>query len=339
MAGKALLSPIVRAETVELSSTLFRKQILPLGTITYKGRKIAFDKKYLTDLAASFQANAFDQVPFQLADADNRHTMDPERFRGEVKGVELTDKGLTALVELTPDAAELVRKNPKLGVSARIIEGYDRSDGQKFPHALHHVLGTLDPKVVGMKPWQEVALSEEVDSTEDYTDQTIKPPAASAPQNNGAEDDLSDLEGLDLEDLDGLTDEELALLTNDGGGVVSEALLANQAASDQRIAALELDLAREKFDNEATQLITSGVPPALVNLARPLLSLPRTPIIELSNGEDPIDVGGIVRDLLGTCKGIVKLANEQGSSSPFGLEDNDEDRADAVLKAWRGGQV
>src|ERR1700747_910111 len=114
---RALLFPTSEDEVVELSRSLFRKRVLPLGQINYKGRKITFDKKYLADLASSFKADAYDAVPFVIAKDDNAHTMDPERVRGEVKAFELTPGGLDMLFDLTPDAANLVRQFPKLGVS------------------------------------------------------------------------------------------------------------------------------------------------------------------------------------------------------------------------------
>ncbi len=151
--------------TVELSSDgkrkLFRKQILPKSTISYKGRTVNFDEQYLADLKAAFEARAFDQVPFQLADERNTHTNDPERFRGELVGVELTADGLDGIFDLTPEGAAVVERNPNLGVSARIIENLERADGKVFPRATQHVLGTLDPRVTGMKPWQTVELSAE----------------------------------------------------------------------------------------------------------------------------------------------------------------------------------
>jgi hypothetical protein len=36
----------------------------------------------------------YDQVPFQLADASNAHSNDPERFRGEVLDMEVRHDGL-----------------------------------------------------------------------------------------------------------------------------------------------------------------------------------------------------------------------------------------------------
>lgn len=158
----AVLTPERRGTLVELGNGLWRKQILPSTTITYKGRKISFDREYLEHLVTSFKKQACGAVAFQLADATNQHTNDPERRRGTVVDLEVTDDGLDAIIELDEDGSKLIQQYPDLGVSARIYENYERSDGKFFPAAMQHVLGTLDPHIAGMRPWQAVALSNDV---------------------------------------------------------------------------------------------------------------------------------------------------------------------------------
>ena len=125
----------------------------------YDGRKIAFTRDYLAGLVKAFAARAYDAVPFQFADADNRHTNKPEQRRGTVKALELTDDGLDVLIEAGPDAAAHLREYPDLGVSASIVEAAPRADGRFFPAAIKHVLGTLDPRITGMRQWQAVEAS------------------------------------------------------------------------------------------------------------------------------------------------------------------------------------
>ena len=155
----ALQMPLEVGEARQLGGRLFRKQVLRHGEIDYKGRKLSFDRPLMEQLVASFDAGAFDQVPLVLANEDNQHNEDPDRFRGEVKAFELTDDGLDAIVELTDEGAELVRRNPRLGVSARIVEALERADGKQFGRAIRHVCATLDPKLNGMRPWESVSLS------------------------------------------------------------------------------------------------------------------------------------------------------------------------------------
>lgn len=173
-----MLTPVDRGKARPSgASRLWRKQILPVGEISYKGRKIAFTPEYLAGLAKAFNARAFDQVPFQLAPGDNSHTNDPERFRGEVRGFEATDDGLDLILAATEDGDEVLRKNPALGVSARIVEDYHRADGAFFPAAIQHVLGTLDPRITGMRPWQAIEAANDGDGEVlDLTAEQYAPP-------------------------------------------------------------------------------------------------------------------------------------------------------------------
>lgn len=157
----ALLTPLDMSNATRIGKNKFRKQILPLGSINYKGQRITFDRAFLSDLVRSFKDRAYDQVPFVLADGRNRHNEDPRNFRGSVRDLVLTDDGLDAVLELSADGAKLIEDNPELGVSARIIQMLHKSDGRSFPRAIRHVLATMDPRVTGMRPWQPVDLSDD----------------------------------------------------------------------------------------------------------------------------------------------------------------------------------
>jgi hypothetical protein len=160
----ALLTPVDASPPIELGNT-WSKRILPVGEIEYQGRTLKFSRAYLQGLASAFRDRAYDQVPLQFADAANTHTNDPERTRGWVTGMELGDDGLYITAELTDRGQEVLSQNPYLGVSARIVEQFQRSDGQFFPAAIQHVLGTLDPRIPGLGAWQEVQLSSESESS------------------------------------------------------------------------------------------------------------------------------------------------------------------------------
>lgn len=165
-----VLTPYNRGD-VQLSGKTFRKQILPMRPIQYHGRTLEFDRQYLNDLVDNFEKKAFPQVPFQLADKDNNHTNDPERTRGSLVQLEAADDGLYGTFELTDAGAEVVQNNPNLGVSARIIENLDRED-EYYNRALQHVLGTVDPHVKDMRPWEAASLTADssVDQTIDLVD-------------------------------------------------------------------------------------------------------------------------------------------------------------------------
>lgn len=151
-----VLTPMDRGKARPSGASLWRKQVLPLGTIDYKGRKITFSREYLAGLVRAFGDKAYDVVPFQFADGANSHTNAPEQRRGTVRDLELTDDGLDIIVEAGQDAAKHLAEYPDLGVSARIVEAYDRADGKFFPAAIQHVLGTLDPRITGLRPWQAI---------------------------------------------------------------------------------------------------------------------------------------------------------------------------------------
>lgn len=152
-------TPFSQAPAQQAGGGTWRKKVLPVGTVDYKGMKLNFDQAYLTGLARSFNARAYDQVPFQIADHANRHTNHPEQFRGDVLGMDVQPDGLWITMKPTPEGNKLLLTNPKLGVSARIVEEYERSDGKFFPAAIQHVLGTLDPRIPGLGAWEAVEMS------------------------------------------------------------------------------------------------------------------------------------------------------------------------------------
>lgn len=157
-AGAAILSPFDLSKP-EQAGQVWWKRLLPVGEISYKGRTLKFTRDYLAGLARAFADKAYDQVPFQLAGDTNTHTNDVERFGGEVSQMEVRPDGLWVGVQPTERGAAVLAANPRLGVSARIVEAYDRSDGKFFPKAIQHVLATLDPRIPGLGGWAAVETS------------------------------------------------------------------------------------------------------------------------------------------------------------------------------------
>ena len=196
----ALLTPFTGARAQQAGSR-WRKKLLPLGTINYKGRVLNFDRDYLGGLVASFRQRAYDQVPFQLAGDENKHTNDVERTGGQITDMTLEPDGLWIEMQPTDRGARVLRDNPGLGVSARIVEDYGRSDGKKFPRAIQHVLATLDPRIPGMGGWQAVEAANDVQVTvdlsgEQFQEETIMPDLDTAQQEK-----LAKLLGLDVDKL------------------------------------------------------------------------------------------------------------------------------------------
>jgi hypothetical protein len=159
----AVLTPFVR-DAARGGNKTWRKRLLPVGEIKYKDRIIKFSKEYLGNLAEAFRSKAYDQVPFQLAGDENKHTNDVERFAGDIADMEVDmagpdGPGLYVTLAATDRGNKVLAENPRCGVSARIVESYDRSDGKFFPAAIQHVLATLDPRIPGLGGWQAVEAS------------------------------------------------------------------------------------------------------------------------------------------------------------------------------------
>jgi hypothetical protein len=179
MTGRVtVLTPTDKSEAVELGRKLYRKRVLPIGELDYKGRRLIFDRAYNDSLAAAFRDGAFDTVPFQLAGDDNAHTNAVDRSGGDIIGLESTDDGLWSTISATEKGAAIIDEHPDLPVSVRVVEGYTRSDGKstrEYPAALQHVLGTWAPRISGMGRWQPVDCAEETDEVIDLSALTFTP--------------------------------------------------------------------------------------------------------------------------------------------------------------------
>ena len=272
----AVLTPFT-AQPARQAGGKWRKLLLPVGEINYKGRVLKFTRDYLAGLVQSFNNRAYDQVPFQLADSANTHTNDPERTRGQITGMALEPDGLWVDMAPTPRGQQVLADNPGLGVSARIVEEYDRSDGKYFPRAIQHVLGTLDPRIPGMGGWEAVAAANDAEVTYDLSGETFTRKESGMPE-------LTTEQAAKLGKLLDLDPEKLATLvasmdpaaaasalnggTGDGGGAgdgegdgngegdddLDAIAAAIDGMSDEDLAALEAEMDAE----EAGQLEPAG---------------------------------------------------------------------------------
>lgn len=350
------LTPFVDGQPVDLGR-LRRKQVLKFGKVrTNDGTELDINHDLANACVEAYKDGAFDQVPFVLANSDNQHTSAPERFRGEIKGFEVTADGLDMLMEPSASGDALLDENPRLGVSARIVPNYTRSDGKTFKAAIEHVAGTLNPVVTGMRPWQAVNLSstdtgQVIDlSTEEYQmpDETKTDPetteqvvvddaAADQIVNKLDEESLAALKALlEADDDEGDSEEEPEpALASVGADLSSEAKAAidlansNAQAAVDRAAALELQLANERADREADAYKAAGVPPAMVDLARPALATTGQ-VIDLSNGQTTDSVA-IIRGLLNESRGRIDLSREHGHTD---LSVEAKKQHDDLMAAW-----
>jgi len=249
-----VLTPYRNSAAIDLGNSRWKKQLLPVGDIDYKGRKLSFTKDYLTELAKSFKDKAFDRIPFQLAGADNKHTNDPERTRGFIEDVEVDADGLYVVVDLTEAGEKVLKDNPSLGVSARIYENYERSDGKRWSAALQHVLGCLDPHIAGMKPWKEVAaLSNQqktrvLDLTSAHFDEEGGEPVALTDSDKTA---LRDLLKKVRDGGDAISDEDIEGLIGDAEGT-------EEGTSDEELTDEELEAIIAEAEAEDTEPIAAS---------------------------------------------------------------------------------
>ena len=355
----------------------FWKQILPKKSVDYTAKDgsrqtLNFDEKYLTDLAA---ATAVDKVGFLLADVNNSHTMDPERWRGEVVKMQVRDDGLYGkIVFPSEEAAKAVMDNPSLGVSARIREGVQRSDGSTVPRGIIHVLGTLDPQISGMADWQTADLSQSGDSVLDLTHEKYEEPVMADKKKTDEAKPLADyteaeINAMTEEELDDFLTEfvpEISSIVDsdeddsdeddsddeDGDRDAARTLvktgadmskdhsqdieLANSRAAYATTRADEAlrRLAAAEWESAESKYLAAGVPPHLLELAKPVLNRPDDMVIDLSNSdEDDVNVSAVVRGLLDAAKGTIDLSNEEGHLGTFHKGDGEDPDAE-MLATW-----
>lgn len=206
MAGiAALLTPWDRGSAVELGNRRWEKRVLPVDSISYEGRTLNFTPSYLKGLETAFRNRAYDYVPFQLADAKNTHTNAVDRFGGTIIDMQARPDGLWVTLDPTADGEKLLKDNPYLGVSARIVEQYSRADGQFYPAAIQHVLATHDPRITGLGPWRAIEASNTPSIVIDLTGASFAGEGTTMPELNAQQQaNLSRLLNMDPAALDRL---------------------------------------------------------------------------------------------------------------------------------------
>lgn len=322
------LYPTIIGNVIELSnkaedgSTIFRKQILPVGKFNYRGSTLDLSVPHLKEMERAFKEKAYDQVPFQLANGRNEHTetKDPRYTEGELLNTHVDERyGLVGEFKLSEEGAALVRKNPKLGVSAKINVGRENAKGERWPLAIEHVLGTVNPHLTGMSPWEEVTLSAgnvESDSNEDTEDisgvyyespDTLEPVTDEEDEDNAMGDTQTTDESVEGQDeelgqlLDKVADEP-------DGEDDKDVRLSN---TEQQVYELTSQLNQERWGREADAFVAAGVPPHMVELARPVMTAVGQTSIELSGG-DKVEPAEVIRSILKEAQGTVELSTEIG---------------------------
>lgn len=98
---------------------------------------------------------------------------------------------------------------------------------------------------------------------------------------------------------------------------------------------MRLDLAEDKWSKDREGYAKAGVPPFLLDLAEPILSLPESMVIDLSDDEQ-IDATDTVRKMLDGVKGFMDLSDEIGHQIDLTDEGDDGDKTSrqAFLDEW-----
>lgn len=375
-----LLTPVIETGTVELSSSdapgglVFRKKILPLGTITYPdpdaptgSRKVTFDRAYHRTVIDAFKAHAIEAPTVQLADENNAHNMDLKRTAGTVEDVtteqpgDVDGPGLYATIRArNEEHAALLHEMPRLGVSAQIKENIRRVDGQRFRAALRHVLVTADPRVVGLGPWRAVSLSSTEDDGPviDLSDAEYEEmePVAKIDTNDGtlslSDDDIeaaleeaANALGDPDEDEDGdegagLTDDHAqgstSLSTVDRGAYLN--LAERLEARDIEVEGVKARLAAADWKAERLELSNAGVPKPLLDEAEKVLKHPGETVVSLSDEDGRgfgVDARRVIRSMLDVAKGAIDLSDViPGSDHEPDLNLSNSDADEAFLNRW-----
>lgn len=158
-------TPLNATPAFALGQGKWLKEILRAGDLHYQGGTYKIDTDYLDSVVTSFNDKAIKRVPFQLADADNRHTQAPERRKGFIEGLRRNGESLEAIIDLDEDANQIVETDASFPVSVLINHNRTTGEGREFPAVLSHVLGTYDPVLTDLSDW--VRLPEEIAASND----------------------------------------------------------------------------------------------------------------------------------------------------------------------------
>jgi hypothetical protein len=338
----ALQTPLREGQAEKVGKRLYRKQLLPVGSVKHEGHELKFTPDYLKRLAANFNAGKMDQVPFVLVGDDNSHSQDPERVRGEVTGMEVHDDGLYALAHLSERGEQLVKDNPKLGVSARINQD---------DMVIEHMAGTVNPVAKGMKAWEALDLSQPEQGVTlfDLTEKTFEKASDAADSPSSMSKDALTPEERDAlkalaarigdKDVSGdgdLTDDDIQKLLNPEQQNEEEpepVALSKEAQDKIDLAQSDAKKAREESTRTADKLAESewknterdflekGVPPSLLKLAKPHLSTASS-VIELSKSDSQASA---MLKMLEEAKGTVDLAERSSAAA----EDRESEESEA----------
>ena len=321
------------------------KQILPRNK-TYRwpnqpGKMLHITDEVLAQVVKNFKSGVVDVVPFFKVNDKNAHTEDPEAARGKIVDLNLGEDGLYAVIEANSPEAHKQILASGLGASAGLNLAYETHDtGTNVGAVLRHVAWTPEPWIPGMRPFEQVSLS----------DETFE--AVYLSTDDG--DQMGDGgDTMDPKEIKQMIDAAVKDATADLSASLDEAKTANESLATQ-VTALTTALNQrahndtaESVDAELSAMIAAGLPPAIADLARPVMLAGSTEV-NLSSG-DTSTVATQMRAMLalvpkidfseigesGVPEGHVVLSAEQVKNLGFKVEkkEDDEDDDNAELSA------
>lgn len=346
--------------------TLWKKEILPSGKRKYGSDELDFSK--ITDeVIKTFSDEGMSTVPFVFALPDNLHPetgQELTQLEGHLTKLEKGPSGeLYGYFDLSGSekAQKAIDKmGGDLPVSCKIDVNYTRGDtGKTYGYALKHVCATTAPHIKGMGAWEKVELSEPIvgDDTLDLSDEDIDI------NNDNAKEgiELADISKEDLDLILGFikdtkeAEEAAAKLVNADNdkspteedtpselatvGLTEEAKAAIELSEKKAQAALALaekmqaDAAEQAWQARRDKLSSEGVPPAVLDLAEPVLKLHRKATITLSDTES-VDASQVISSILEEMRGTVRLSDERGHSLTESADGKQSKEEMEFFKAW-----
>lgn len=344
-------------DSSENSEGLMEKEILRAGTINYKGNKVTFSEDDLAAAESNFSKNPVPYVPFQLADKDNNHSDSPTLYGGTMETLRRSPDGKSLIggFRLKDDVKEMVKHNPKFGVSVKLHPNYIReTDNQHFGPTIMHVAGVHRPRVLNMADWNSKEVLNAAMSDDDEMVVNLSEDGEYEYDANNEIEETSNTteaneEGGKIIMADG--DQNVTLTTNELNDMISNAVSTALAPLQEKNTSLEsqvqnLSEGRESDNKKryedavkasSENYRQQGVPRIMVDLAEQLLlSFDKDQAnhaIELSEGEGEnatttnVPRVALVGKILENAKNFVDLSEEKGNSNDEVELSQDDDAA------------
>ncbi len=341
-AQSAIMTPMNMSTAQHVGNNIYKKEILSAGEIVIdqEGNKFDFSPQFLKDLKKNFDKQPLDYVPLLYTNDKDQHVMsaDPKYYGGTIQELSLDDDSnpqkLFATFNLDDKTAELVRHNPKYGVSVTAHPNFvDYPRSTYYGPTLLNVAASHYPKKTKMSEWQKVGVM----ASQEQRDYELINLSMNYNDDVKEDDDMAGETDKPLE----LSSEMLvkALESDAAKSAIADAVAAATKEKDDEIQRLSSQMGNIESKGYE-QLVTAalakyntsgdkGVPPVLIDYASALLLSfgpeERDETIKLSTGEgdkkEDLELNKVelVTKFLDETQGLLNLSSEAGSS-----EDNDE---------------